>query len=84
MNLNDFTDEELRLELNRRIEAAKAPPKPLPRPDWAPVYHYVESVVACLSKEDEYEPKDFEHYLFEKVMVAMYGPSIWKWWNSHT
>jgi hypothetical protein len=28
-------------------------------------------------------PKDFDHYCFEIALEALYGRSIWSWWNNH-
>lgn len=28
-------------------------------------------------------PKDLEHYIFEDVMIAIYGSNFFPWWNKH-
>ena len=28
-----------------------------------------------------YETDDFEHYVFERTMEAIYGPKVWDWYN---
>lgn len=27
-------------------------------------------------------PKDFEHYIFEEAIEAIYGKDFWDWWNN--
>ena len=30
---------------------------------------------------DEYEPKNYQHYIYEAAIEAVYGPDVWKWIN---
>jgi hypothetical protein len=83
-NLVGWTDQELEAELKRRKEKSKGPPKVLDNMDWLPLIDYVKMSVDDIAKEpngERYEPKDFEHWIFESVMETIYGHDIWKWWN---
>lgn len=76
LTLARFTTEQLQAELEFR----KTQPKPMAEVDWTPVYSYVVDVNTRLMVEGEQE-RDFEHYLFERVLEAMYGPKVWDWYN---
>lgn len=58
-----------------------APPPPIPAPDWDPLTKYVRESVERVA-DGKGEPKDFEHWIFEHAMEAVYGKEIWKWWNA--
>lgn len=32
----------------------------------------------------DYIDEDSQHYLFEEVMIALYGPDVFKWINERT
>ena len=86
MNFKGISDIELEEELARRKKDKNKPPKPIEqiKVDWLPVYRYVTKSVSEIAKtdeEDRSEPKDFEHWIYESVMVAIYGQDFWKWWN---
>lgn len=49
-------------------------------PDWTTVKKYIKAGMDHLEREGG-EDKDFEHYVFEAVMEAMYGPDVWDWYN---
>lgn len=77
---SDFSDEELEAELKSRKE--KRPlSKALGNINWSPVLNYVVEGIESVDKGHGV-PKDFEHYIMEAVLEAVYGKSIWKWWNS--
>ena len=82
-NLKNISDADLEAEVARRAEEKKK--KSMPQPqlviDWSPLQRYIEEGVKHVNDEG-YEMKDFEHYLFETAMEAVYGPDFWKWWNS--
>lgn len=33
-------------------------------------------------KAGEAQPKDFDHYLFEMVLEAVYGRDVWQWYSA--
>jgi hypothetical protein len=76
--ITDFSDDELQAEIKRRQE--QKPPEVKANINW---YFVIKTVQESLQKlaETGQESKDFEHWVFEAVIEAMYGASIWKWYN---
>jgi hypothetical protein len=74
--LNEFSDEELKEELERR-ELSKNKPTQNPNPDWSVVKENAEYYVNGLIEEGR-PPKDMEHYIFESVINTLYGRNVWK------
>jgi hypothetical protein len=79
--LAEYSDEEIETEAKRRAELKRQLPKMIANPDFGPLASYVALSMQHIS-EGRGEPKDFEHYVVEAVMTALYGRSIWKWWNA--
>jgi len=79
--MKDATIEELQREVARRRETASAVPRELPGFDWTPLVTMVRENVRVLAETGRYG-KDFEHYVYEEVMVAMYGSGYWNWANA--
>ena len=83
-SLKRFSKEELQAELKRREEENQKPPPVSDNMNWLPLIDYVKSSIdeiAAAPEEERYEPKDFEHWIFETVMETIYGKDIWVWWN---
>ena len=80
IELLKYTDEELRLELNRREEEKRRPPKPVSRKEvnWASVYNLAISLTEDLIKT-EYTDTDQKIQLYKEVIDAIYGPKYWEW-----
>jgi len=78
-NLEEATEEEIRLELERRKKAQA--PTPITTPDFSRVIDMTLRETQHLIKEG-CSSKDFEYYLYKEVMKAVYGPTYWKWRNS--
>ena len=76
-----LSDEELVAELNRRKQEAAKPPEPLANPNFAEITKLATEMVNTLSTEG-YEMKDQAHWCFEAVLTAVYGKTIWDWWNA--
>lgn len=78
-----MSDEEIEAEIDRRQEQRriKAIPQQVENPDFAKLRAYVHEGVMELAGKEHRTPKDFDHYVFEHVMQALYGPKIWEWWN---
>ena len=55
-------------------------PASVARPDFSLVQRMVVTCIAAWIK-DKQKPKDFEHYVFEEVMEAVYGRGCWDWYN---
>ena len=48
-------------------------------PDFSKLEDYVLDAHKNAHQADWREPKDFEHYVYEHVMEAIYGPDYWDW-----
>jgi hypothetical protein len=77
--LSQFSTEELEKEIALR---KLTKPNRASEIDWSPIISLVEDQMTRIEK-GEGGLKDFEHWLFEAVMEAMYGDTIWQWWNRH-
>lgn len=72
---------ELEEELERRKN--NLPPTPIAQPNFGPLQKMIITNINQAIKDDE-EPKDFEHYVFENAIEAVYGTDFWKWWNKQS
>jgi len=70
--------EALEAELARRKEATSTGPTPLPTPDWASLVNLITGGVAQ-SILDGYQDDDFDHFVYEAAMTAVYGEAYWEW-----
>jgi hypothetical protein len=57
------------------------PPIPIAQPDFTELAKIVTGGVRQ-SIKDKYEDDDFQHYVYEAAMEAIYGPDYFKWRNS--
>jgi hypothetical protein len=80
--LNDFTDEQLAQELERRAaekEQLSKVPEPLDDVDWSAVKEICVSHIESMSKADYCNDNSDKDYIFEAAISAVYGPDIWEW-----
>lgn len=79
--LQDLSDEDLEKELAARKAKRAGPPTPLEKPDYSQLRQMIigEITQAC---ENCYQDDDFEHYVYEEAMKAVYGPDIFTWLNA--
>jgi len=81
MSLREYSTENLLNEIHRREDASlNAKAKPIDEMDWKPVVTLVENAVSTMRNEG-YQPKDFEHFIFERTMEVIYGENVWEWYN---
>lgn len=78
MDLKDIPDSELRAELKRR---ASTPPPRLGKAEFEALEKYIVEGVGEVCKTGSL-PDDFEHYVYEAAMEAVYGKGYWDWHNS--
>jgi len=77
--LDQFSDDELELEVKRREKIRNAPPTPLEEINWNIVR---EAAVEYIQLVDENKRVDqSEHFIFESVIMAVYGKDVWNWVN---
>ena len=79
-----MSDDELKAELERREkreeEKKSAPPEPLREPNFEPLRKMI--IRGTLDAIDiGAEDDDFQHYLYEAAMEAVYGKGFWVWRN---
>lgn len=82
-SLKNASIEELERELAVRKRRATEAPVPLRTPNYGPLYDYI---VAGISEaiESGREDGDFEHYVYEAALEAIYGKDFFKKWNQLT
>ena len=84
-NLRGVSDTELEQELARRkaeADAARAiPPVTLPNPDFTGLREMIVNGIEFFA-ENGYDSKDFQHYVYEEALTAVYGQNFWKWRNA--
>ncbi len=79
--MNEYTDEQLQAELERRKKPVLARPDRLRNPDWEPLIKMMEeNMTESIAKG--YEDEDFKHYVYEEAMKTVYGPSYFRWRNA--
>lgn len=74
MGIESYTDDELKMELElRRSKKEKLNiPKQLENPNLTLLREMCRDYV-----ESEYKDKNFEYYIFETAISAIYGTDIW-------
>jgi hypothetical protein len=83
MPIEQYSDDELRQELEQREKAQQnaAIPKPVECPDFEGLKEqcaqYITEIIRTGWADD-----DIEHYIFEAALSAVYGNSVWEWVNS--
>lgn len=79
-DLKAASDDELKVELERRKLADKQPPKPLENPDFTLLINTVVDGVARMV-EDQYKDDDFKEWIYEASINCVYGKEFWGWNN---
>lgn len=77
MGIELFSDAELQAELKRREELA---PIPVDEPSYVELRKTIIGGVEQAIK-DKREDEDFEHYVYEVAITAVYGRKYWTWRN---
>ena len=80
MAIKDYSIEELEAELERKKKTIKKKPKPKSNVDWSELKEFVVAGITHLA-DHGYQPKDFEHYIYEQALESIYGEKIWDWIN---
>lgn len=79
-NLSAISDADLQAEIERRKRQNALPPRPLEHPDFSKLVKMVIEGVHQMAN-DKYEDDDFDHYVYEEVMKAIYGNAYFEWRN---
>lgn len=83
-NIKSISTNELLEELARRKTAKKEAPKLVKNPKWDVVIELAKGVVESVSIGEVDGSNDDEHYMYEEVMKALYGPKYFDWHNENT
>ena len=78
--LKEFTDEELKRELERRSNIRLNKPTQFDIPDLNPLRTILQEYIDEAT-ENNYVSEDFEQYIFETVMNVFYGVDVWDYIN---
>jgi hypothetical protein len=76
MNLDQFTDEQIRAELERRQKKANKPPDMIENPDFSKVKEMVMAQTESL-RAGKY--CKYGQEIWEAVLEAYYGRNYWDW-----
>ena len=81
--LSLFDTVELQLELERRekIKEESEKPKPELNPDYSPLRKLVIGYIDQVHKKGAAVDEEFDHYIFEVAVTAIYGKNVWGWIN---
>jgi hypothetical protein len=67
-------------EIDKAIDEL-AVPVAKEQPDFKALIEYLQYGLDTMA-ECGRPPKDFDHYVFETALEAVYGQNVWKWYNS--
>jgi len=81
VGLKDASIKELEEELERKKN--NIPPEPLINPNFGPLQKMIIESINLAIKENK-EDDDFEHYVYEAAIEAVYGKDFWKWYNKQS
>ncbi len=73
-------------ELEAELKKRKTPvaPKPVDNPNCSVVVEMCKKRISRIANGDAHCDDDFDQYLYEEVMTAVYGISVFDWNNKHT
>jgi len=80
---DNFTDEQLQKELERRQKIKDESEKPQQHEsiNIGPLRKICQSYIDDVQK-DGYADDDYVHYIFEVAMGAVFGEDVWQWINA--
>ena len=85
MDISNLSTEDLKKELVRRETIKKTIPQKLPPSEIAKNMSGIISLAESMVKEranQNSSDEDDPQWCFEAVLSAVYGESIWNWWNN--
>lgn len=78
-SLQEFTEDELRAELARReVVQQVRKPRRIYEPNWAPVVQLCQQYVDDLAAGERID-SDTDTYVYEAVLTAIFGDSVWNY-----
>lgn len=82
-DLSKITTDDLQRELTRRATESSKPPPPLEHPDFTALREMVINGINEAA-EEEHQDEDFEHYVYEEAVIAVYGENFFAWRNKQS
>jgi hypothetical protein len=84
--LEHLSDAELEAEMQRRKKAKRLEmaPQRVPNPDLTAVLGQCDAMIEEMASPGgihDDDLSDHQHYLWEMMMQALYGPKFFDWWN---
>ena len=79
--IKDYTIEELQNEIERQTNHPIPVPKSHTKFDWQPLIEICQNYVKDIEEKD-YVRDDWDHYIYETAMTAVFGDSVWDWINN--
>lgn len=80
MSFENFTDEELKAELEKRTNPTPAFPLPLAEPKFERLRALCVDYLTDLNKNGRVDD-DYKYYIYEVALEAVYGKEVWKFIN---
>ena len=77
---NEYSDEELQQELERRRNKKARKPKPVENPDFSTLIETCQKNIDFLVTEGG-DDSDWEYWIYEAAMEAVFGKVVWDWIN---
>lgn len=78
-NINDFTEQELLAELEKRKQVDLI--QPVENPNFDKLVITCILIVAEMHSKRYADEVDDKHYIYEEAMKAVFGPDYFKWEN---
>lgn len=80
-DLSQFTEEQLEKELERRKIKR---PVLNSNPNFSQVIRLTEDLINDVLSGEYHEDNDYKQYIYEEVMTALYGSTLWDFFNKNT
>lgn len=66
------------------VEIGAPDPIPVDERDWNEIEQIAESIVKEIQNGTYHEDNDYDHYMYDAAMTAVYGDKFWDWFNKNT
>lgn len=83
MNLTEYSDADLRKEIERRDNEKKEAEKPIQiiEVDLTKLRKLCSDYIDFVASEDFHDDNDYEYYIYEMAITMFYGKNVWDWIN---
>ena len=84
MSLEDYSTERLLKEIARREKYVIEPPKPIGINNFDPLREVCFKYIEWMATDDYCSDNDYEHYIYETALEAIYGSKVWEYINERS